>query len=118
MKLDLQLVGVDLETTGIPASPIALRGRSLGSAIILAAVKDYHSLQKEVHESAANFLYPRTHEWQSQYDWAVALAEGLNPAWLRDALDRSKATWDVQRSARMRSSQNSRTTKTSRRTRS
>ena len=30
-------------------------------------------------------------EWQDHYDWAVALLEGLNPAWLRDALDQIQA---------------------------
>jgi hypothetical protein len=111
MRIDVQQVDPDLRTAGSPATPIALRGRSLGSAIILAAIKDYHSLHTELHESAASFLYPQTQEWQSQYDWAVALAEGLSPAWLRDVLDRSRARWDGQRSVCRRSSQNLRATK-------
>ena len=55
----------------------------------------------ELHKNAKQFLYPQTPEWQEHYDWAVALADGLNPAWLRDALDKFKAKWDRQRSERM-----------------
>jgi hypothetical protein len=78
-------------------------GRSLGSAIILAAIKDYQSVKAAVHESASAFLYPEERAWQKQYDWAVALAQELNPLWLRHALDRSRSTWDLQRSNHLRS---------------
>jgi hypothetical protein len=93
--------------TSLPAATPArmateLRGRNLGSAIILAAIKDYQSVQACVHESASSFLFPTSPEWRRRYDWAVALAKGLNPSWLRDALDRNKADWDAQRSARLR----------------
>lgn len=82
-----------------PAQP---RKRNLGAAILLAAIKDYRSMHDEIHESAEQFLYPQTPEWQDHYDWAVGLAEGLNPAWLRDALDRFRDKWDAKRSARTR----------------
>ena len=45
---------------------------------------------RTVHKDAERFLYPQTQEWQDHYDWAVSLADGLNPAWLRDSLDRSR----------------------------
>jgi hypothetical protein len=111
MRLNLQPFCPDPEPTGTPAEPLALNGRSLGIAIILAAMKDYLSLQEEAHQSAAEFLYPQTPEWRSQYDWAVALVDGLNPTWLRDRLDRSRPKWEVQRSLCKRSSQNSRASK-------
>lgn len=101
MKLEPRLACTDLYTNRTATKPAQVRQRNLGSAIFLVALVDYHSLQAEVHESAAKFLYPKTSEWQTHYDWAVALAGGLNPAWLRDVLDRCKAKWDVQRSARM-----------------
>ena len=85
-----------------PTTSAVLGGRNLGSAIILAAIKDYHSLHYAVHESAAQFLFPTTAEWKAQYNWAVALAEGLNAVWLRQVLDRSRAIWDVQRLSRAR----------------
>jgi hypothetical protein len=71
--------------------------RSLGGAIFLVAIDDYRSADEQEHKSAELFLYPRTFAWQERYDWAVALTEGLNPAWLREALDRCKGKWDRQR---------------------
>ena len=73
------------------------RKRNLGGAIVLAAIEDYRSMDEQAHKDAEQFLYPKTPERQEHYDWAVALAEGVNPAWLRDALDRFKANWDWQR---------------------
>jgi hypothetical protein len=77
--------------------PSQTNTRSLGGAIFLVAIEDYQSADEQEHKSAELFLYPRTLEWQEHYDWAVALTEGLNPAWLRDALDRCKGKWDRQR---------------------
>jgi hypothetical protein len=108
VKPDLHFVSTAIETSETPDTTTAMRGRSLGSAIILAAIRAYASQQAEVHESAASFLYPQTCEWRAQYEWAVALADGLNPAWLRDALDRSRRNWDAQRSAHRRLSRCSR----------
>jgi hypothetical protein len=71
--------------------------RNLGGAIVLAAIEDYLSMDEQVHKDAERFLYPRTPERQKHYEWAVALDHGINPAWLRDALDRFKAKWDWQR---------------------
>ncbi len=76
--------------------------RNLGNAILLAAIEDYRSLHHEMHQSAKLFLFPKTPEWQNHFEWVVSLAEGVNPAWLRDALDRAKSKWDQQRFARMR----------------
>jgi hypothetical protein len=77
--------------------PSQTNTRSLGGAIFLVAIEDYRSGDEQEHKSAERFLYPRTREWQEHYDWAVALTEGLNPAWLRDQLDRCKKKWDRQR---------------------
>ena len=74
--------------------------RNLGGAIFQVAIRDYRSMNEDKHQDAKQFLYPRTPEAQAQYDWAVALTDGLDPAWLRDALDRFKDNWDGQRSAR------------------
>jgi hypothetical protein len=100
---EMGLAKTDIYSTGPIYQPSKPRTRNLGGAIFLAAIKDYGSLDEEVHENAKQFLYPRTSEWEDHYDWAVALAEGLNPAWLRDALDRFKAKWDRQRFERMAS---------------
>ena len=54
--------------------------RNLGSAIFLAAIVDYRSVDQEAHDHAELFLYPQTQDWQDHYDWAVALFEGLNPS--------------------------------------
>jgi hypothetical protein len=70
---------------------------NLGGAIVLAAIGDYRCMDEQAHKDAEAFLYPKTPEQQEHYDWAVALADGVNPAWLRDALDRFKAKWDWQR---------------------
>jgi hypothetical protein len=83
------------------SAPAEEVGRNLGNAIILTAIRDYLDERQDVHESAANFLYPRTDAWRAQYEWALALAAGLNPQWLRGALDRSRAVWDVERYARI-----------------
>jgi hypothetical protein len=100
---EMGLAKTDIYSTGPIYQPSKLRRRNLGDAIFLAAIKDYRSMDEKVHENAEQFLYPRTIEWQDHYDWAVALAEGFNPAWLRDALDRFKAKWDRQRFERMAS---------------
>ena len=77
------------------------RVRNLGSAIFLAAIRDYRSLNEDTHKDAERFLYPQTPASQNHYDWAVGLIEGLDPAWLRSSLDRFKGRWDGQRFARM-----------------
>lgn len=87
----------DIYSMTILYQPSQSRLRNLGSAIFLAAIEDYGSMDETVHRDAKRFLYPRTAEQQDHYDWAVALAEGLNPGWLRDALDTFKAKWDRQR---------------------
>jgi hypothetical protein len=94
---EIDFVNEELLSAGsIYMSPPVRRG-SLGGAILLAAISDYRSMDDEAHRDADQFLYPRTPERQEHYDWAVSVAGGLNPAWLRDALDRSKRKWDVQR---------------------
>jgi hypothetical protein len=71
--------------------------RNLGGAIFLAAIADYRGTDAQEHRSAKLFLYPQTRKWRAHYDWAVELAEGVNPAWLREALDKFKGKWDGQR---------------------
>jgi hypothetical protein len=97
-----------LYSTGPAYPPAEPRMRNLGSAIFLAAIADYRSLDQEAHDHAELFLYPQTQDWQDHYEWAVALLQGLNPEWLRDALDQSKLKWDGERSARMRAKRPSR----------
>ena len=92
----------ELYSTSPAYPPAPPRMRNLGSAIFLAAVADYCSLDQEAHDHAELFLYPQTQDWQDHYDWAVALLEGLNPEWLRESLDQSRLKWDEQRCARMR----------------
>jgi hypothetical protein len=94
---EINLVNEEVRSTDSIYMPPQARRGSLGGAILLAAIGDYRSMDDEVHRDADQFLYPRTPERQNHYDWAVSVAAGLNPTWLRDALDRSKRKWDVQR---------------------
>jgi len=94
---EMDFVNEEVFSAGSIYMPPRIRRGSLGGAILLAAIGDYRSMDDEVHRDANQFLYPRTRERQEHYDWAVSMAGGLNPVWLRDALDRSKRKWDVQR---------------------
>ena len=97
MNNEMGFAEMNIYTTETIYRPSQTNTRSLGGAIFLVAIEDYRSADEQEHKSAELFLYPRTREWQEHYDWAVALTEGLNPAWLRDALDRCKRKWDRQR---------------------
>jgi hypothetical protein len=101
MSIEQRMARAELYPTGTLYKPPELLNRNLGSAIFLAAIEDYRGMCDELHESAGRFLYPRTAAWQARYDWAVSLAEGLDPTWLRDALDRLRDRWDGQRLARI-----------------
>jgi hypothetical protein len=69
---------------------------------LLVAVQDYRGMDEDRHKDAERFLYPLTPESRAHYDWVVSMDDGLNPAWLRDLLDRSRNKWEWQRSARIR----------------
>lgn len=71
--------------------------RTLGCAILIAALNDYRSSDTDAHRSAAAFLYPRTLEFHKHFDWVVSMAAGIDPGWLRHALNRCKPQWDRQR---------------------
>jgi hypothetical protein len=102
MSNELRAVRLGLSTTRSVYQTAKPHNRSnLGAAILLVAVQDYRSLNEEAHKDAERFLYPRTQECQDHYDWVVSLADGLDPAWLRDSLDRSRSKWDWQRGARV-----------------
>jgi hypothetical protein len=100
MTTEPRLAKTELYSAGTAYQASTPRKRNLGGAIFLAAIEDYRGSNEEIHKNAEQFLYPQTPEWQDHYDWAVALADGLDPAWLRDALDRFKDKWDGQRSPR------------------
>lgn len=103
MSNKAEVVCLPLSTTGPAHQPSRPRKRcNLGAAILLAAVQDYRSLNEDLHKDAERFLYPQTIESQEHYDWVVSLVDDLNPAWLRDSLDRSRNKWDWQRAARIR----------------
>jgi hypothetical protein len=101
MSDEMELAKTDGYEADTIEQPSKTAKRSLGAAIFLVAIDDYRSADDQEHKSAERFLYPKTPEWQEHYDWAVALTDGLNPAWLRDALDRSKTKWDRERSRQM-----------------
>lgn len=71
--------------------------RNLGGAIVLAAIRDYRSRNRRVHEHAREFLYPRTAATRNHFAWVMTLAPGVDPGWLREALDRLQTKWDQQR---------------------
>ena len=101
MSNEPRFVSRELVTISPTYQPARPRMRNLGAAILLSAVQDYRSLDEDIHKDAERFLYPQTQQFQDHYDWVVSLADGLNPAWLRDALDRSRKKWDWQRGARI-----------------
>ena len=102
MSNEKGVVCMKLSTSGPAYQPARPHKRyNLGAAILLAAVLDYRSLNEDVHKDAERFLYPQTQASQDHYDWVVSMADGLNPTWLRDSLDRSKSKWDWQRGARI-----------------
>jgi hypothetical protein len=101
MTDEMVLAHLNIYAEGSIYQPSQIKKRSLGGAIFLAAIADYVSTDEQDHESAKRFLYPQTRKWQKRYDWAMALTEGVNPAWLRDALDRFKDQWDKQHAQRM-----------------
>lgn len=101
MSNELRFVSRELVTISPTYQPVRPRTRNLGAAILLAAVQDYRCMDEDRHKDAERFLYPQTPESQDHYDWVVSLADGLNPAWLRDSLDRSRNKWDWQRGARI-----------------
>jgi hypothetical protein len=100
MMVELRLAKLELNSSGLAYEPPKMPERNLGGAIFLVAIEDYCNPDEEIHATAKKFLYPTRANWQDHFFWAVSLVEGLNPAWLRDALDRSRSTWDRQRAAR------------------
>jgi hypothetical protein len=101
MSNEPRFVSMELVTISPTYQPVRPRMRNLGAAILLAAVQDYRCMDEERHKDAEAFLYPLTPESRAHYDWVVSLDDGLNPAWLRDSLDRSRNKWDWQRGARI-----------------
>lgn len=86
----------EIDRTRLPGR-IPVRLRNLGAAMLVAAVEDYQGPDPDAHESAAVFLYPCTDEDREHLEWAVRMADDLNPAWFREMLDKSRMKWDVQR---------------------
>jgi hypothetical protein len=101
MSYEPRFVSRELIAISPAYQPVRPRTRNLGAAILLAAVQDYRRLNEEAHNDAERFLYPQTQESQDHYDWVVSLADGVNPVWLRDSLDRSRSKWDWQRGGRV-----------------
>lgn len=73
------------------------RVRNLGAAVLMAAIQDYRGRDRDAHESAAQFLYPKTEQQQEHFEWAVRMTDDLNPAWFREILDRERQVWDALR---------------------
>ena len=101
MMFEPRWVKVELFSTGLGYEGPKEMERSLGFAIFVVATEDYGSIDPEIHADARDFLFPPTADWKNQFDWAVSLAEGLNPGWLRDALNRSRFSWDQERADRL-----------------
>ena len=97
MSNELEDATTVIYSTGAMYRITAPRKLNLGGAILLAAIHDYRGVDEGVHKDAELFLYPQTEDWLEQYEWAVAMADGVNPEWLRESLDRCKSKWDLQR---------------------
>jgi hypothetical protein len=108
MSYEARFVSRELLTITPAYQQVRPRMRNLGAAILLAAVQDYRCMDEDRHKDAEWFLYPQTPEAQTHYHWVVSLDDGLNPAWLRDMLDRSRSKWDWQRWARIRATEQKR----------
>ena len=93
-------VTFELFTTGLRRDPVKPQDHNLGFAIFVVAIEDYCSLDEETHANARDFLFPATPDWLNHFVWAVSLADGLNPGWLRSSLDRFRPSWDEQRAIR------------------
>lgn len=98
---EIGLTEREISTLGTNYKPSQTKKRSLGGAIFLVAIADYRGTDEQEYRSAKRFLYPQTRKSQEHYDWVVELAEGMNPAWLREALDRFRGEWDAQRAERI-----------------
>ena len=101
MMFEPRCAKLELFSTGLGYEGPKQQERSLGFAIFVVATEDYCSTDPEVHADARDFLFPPTADWQNHFDWACSLAGGLNPGWLRDALDRYRISWDQQRADRL-----------------
>jgi hypothetical protein len=93
-------VRLELFSKGLWQEPVKPQDHDLGFAIFVVAIEDYCSPDEEIHADARDFLFPPTAEWRNHFDWAVSLADGLNPGWLRSSLDRFRSSWDEQRAIR------------------
>lgn len=93
----------ELASSSTLSSLFHLPKRNLGCAILVAAIEDYQSLDDLTRASAARFLFPATREYREHYSWVVSMATGVNPVWLREALDHARSHWDRARTeARLR----------------
>jgi len=101
MMFEPRCAKLELFSTGLGYEGPKEQERSLGFAIFVVATEDYGSIDPEIHADARNFLFPPSADWQNQFDWACSLADGLNPGWLRDALNRCRFSWDQQRADRL-----------------
>lgn len=71
--------------------------RNLGAEILAMAVEDYRAGDCDEYESARRFLYPCTGHEREHFEWAVSMVSSVDPAWLRQSLDRMRPQWDAQR---------------------
>ena len=94
MGLLVPASGQDISSSTSPYDLQTVPRRTLGCAVLLAAISDYLSGDCTAHRTAEAFLYPKTADYAERYEWAVSMAPGINPAWLRRMLDRRKALWD------------------------
>src|SRR5271156_1688556 len=101
MMLEVRWINLELFSTGLGYERPTQLEHNLGFAIFVVATEDYCSIDPEIHADARDFLFPPTADWQNQFDWAVSLADGLNPGWLRDALNRCRFSWDQERADRL-----------------
>jgi hypothetical protein len=87
----------DLSSSANPYNLSVPPKRTLGCAILVAAINDYRGSDSAAHRTAETFLFPKSLESQQRYDWVVSMAPGVDPQWLRHALDRCKPKWDRER---------------------
>lgn len=97
MTTEFRCTDMELSSSRTLSNLFHLPKRNLGCAILVAAIEDYQGLEEQTHASAALFLFPSTPEYSEHFDWVVSMAHGVDLAWLRDALDQARKTWDRER---------------------
>ena len=91
--IDLEPSENETDSEEIPRGGSASTKRSLGLEVIFSAVSDYRHGSGKARASAEAFLYPENADYRKQFN-LVTLIANVDPRFLRESLERSRAEWD------------------------